>query len=232
MKENLVYMESPLTGKLTLYRKHLFLDASEAHSTLDTVWFRDQLNSDIISQNVDAVCTAVRHYESDIVDYVEVEFFVPEETAATKLGVSVTIFVVFGLIMALIVVASLGIITVSNALHRQKMEAAYPELFFVRDPNTDEIMGPMSRESAVTLKEALYPGMWIDPTTTLMVDPTSPDAETHIEYIITNTPSGWGEPKADENDWMNQIMTMVIVGGVIIAGVMILPHVLRAFQKE
>lgn len=233
--ENLVYMESPLTGKLELYRKHLFLDAAEAHSTLDTIWFRDQLNSDIISQGVDAVCTEVRHYETDIIDYVEVEFFVPELVARAgaekKSLVAVTIFVVVGLIIALIMATAIAIVTVTNALHRQKMDAAYPDLFYVIDPNTGDLLGPMPRESAVTLKEALYPGMWIDPTTTLMVDPNSPDAVTKIAYIINNTPAGWGEPTEYPDDWMNKIMMLLIVGGVIIGGIMVLPHVLRAFRK-
>uniref|UniRef100_A0A6M3M8U4 Uncharacterized protein n=1 Tax=viral metagenome TaxID=1070528 RepID=A0A6M3M8U4_9ZZZZ len=229
---------SPLTGRLTLYQRHDWLGATEGRSVIDVDFFKDDLNNNFYNQNIDAVCTDVRHMSSAIVDFVEVETWVSldslQASGTGKAGIAV-IAVIGALIWKIVIAAVVigAVICVAGfALHTWRMNEAYPNLYFtLPDPETGEVYGPWPRETVATWNASTYPNLWIDPNTTMALDPTDPQFAERKEFIITNTPSGWGEPQSYPFD-LSGIMPYILLGALALGGILILPSLIKAFRSK
>lgn len=227
---------SPVTKKQTIYNLYKYLDLAEGNSVYDTVYAIDLMNSEFYLQGIDAFCAEINQISSEIATWVETHVYIaepPQQAGQIATVDPFTIAQIIGIIKWVIVASVIiggTIIAVKYALHTFKMEEAYPKLYYVENPETGE--GDFyPRETAVTLKEAWYPGMWIDPTTTLMLDPSDPDFEERKKFVILNTPEGWGEPQTYPFDFANIINTLII-GAVVIGGIVIAVKFLPSFLKR
>ena len=225
---------SPVTGRLTLYNEHKFLRAIEPVEAIDTNLLVEETNTELYNQSVDAFTTQARHIQTGILDYVEVTGWVPTEPipegAASLFAIMATITAIVTAKLFALIVGALVFVSVAWVIQGLYMQTAYPKLYYtVADPLTGEIRGPWARESVVTWNQSNYPDYWVDPTTTMVVDPSQPDAQEKINFIIENTPSGWGEPSGG---WTDQIIMLLVVGGLVIGSIIALPYLLRTFKRK
>lgn len=225
---------SPVTGKLTLYNEHKFLSAIEPVSAMDTNLLVNETNVELYSQGIDGFVTEARHISTGIVDYVEVKGWVPDEpipeAGTARLLAPIVVAAIITILKIVIPLVVAGIVFVAAAIVVQGLylQTAYPKLYYTaQDPQTGEIHGPWTREAVVTWNQSNYPDYWVDPTTTMIVDTSQPDAEEKINFIIQNTPSGWGEPSGG---WSDQIIMLLVVGGLVVGSIIALPYILRAFK--
>ena len=224
---------SPITGKLTVYDQVRVLQTAQAGSTVDTVAMTNEVNSQWYYNSIDGYCSNVRHYVSDVADFVEVEAYLPaEDLSQAQFGTTRSLFVIslaFQIIIA-VIVAAVAIIGVLAAY--ASFFPAYPKNFYAKNPTTGNVEA-MTREQAVSANQINYPGMYVDPTTAAVFDPNAPystEFTDFIDWYKKTIPSDWNKP----TDYgIGTIVTYVVYGIVAVASIyVIVKFVVPAFSKK
>lgn len=225
--------ESPVTGRLTVYNLHNFLDLAEGFVSGDPNALRDALNDEYYAQGIDAICNEVKIISHPVATWIQVDNWIPTAAEATASLIASIIMAVAAVII-IIVTGALAILTVGPSIHGWIMEQKYPSLYFtLPDPVTGQINGPWPREKAYSWDTVNYPHLYFDPTTLTALDPSDPDFEEHRDWVILNTPAGWGEPQNGGVDIQGMIM-WIVLGAVVIGGIFLLgpPLVKMITQKD
>lgn len=225
-------LESPVTGRLTTYNLHNFLDLARGFVATDPIALRDALNDEYYTQGIDAICNEVKIISHPVATWIQVDNWIPTEAEATaRLLPSIVMAVAAILIVMLAGVAA--IMTVGPSIHAWIMEQRYPHFYYtLADPVTGVKHGPWPREQVYSWDIANYPDLWIDPTTLTAIDPNDPDFEEKRDWIILNTPEGWGEPQNGGIDFQGMIM-WIVLGAVVVGGIFLLgPSLIKMVTKR
>lgn len=229
-----VTLESPLTGRLTVYQPHRYLTLADGPAYVDTDQLLINLNNEFYTQNIDTIAHEAKTYVGAEATFVEVSLYVAESSATAGpegrlLVVSIAILV--GILLVAIMAVGLTIYTVGNAFHTWQMEKAFPKMFYTMpDPDTGEIYGPWPRETVLTWNASHYPNFWFDPNTTLGFDPSQPDFEDKRDWVLVNTPPGWGE--AQEWGGFGELINWIIFGALALGGIYVAVKLLPGFIKR
>ena len=70
-------MVSPITGQTQIYTLVNYLTALSPDSQIDSIAARNYINQQFITQNIDAVCAQVKHIQTNIISYAQVDNWIP-----------------------------------------------------------------------------------------------------------------------------------------------------------
>ena len=206
-----ITLASPVTGQLTVYSQNKLLHSVQANSVIDVTDVKNQINNEFYANGIDGFCTDIRHYVSDVADFVDTEIYLPEPD--TALGVYKAPFPAIPLIIQIIILiiaatvaVVIGVSALGNFLRPERPKLWAP------NPNTGEIE-LMDRETAVSALQIANPGMYVNPNTGAVVDPTQPGAQTYIDWYNENLPADWMQTPGTD---FGGIITIIVVG---VAGV-------------
>ncbi|MBA7493692.1 hypothetical protein ES702_04254 [subsurface metagenome] len=225
-------MRSPITGDLQVYVLTNSFGPYGGHSTegLDPAEAKASLNEYYQTQEIDAVCDKVKVISSPVVDYVLVDNWLPGQAMTLSDG---TVTFVIPVIIVVAVKAALALIihylvplAVVVAIAWAFKEYVYEPMMYPKHFYAYDSTGPYTREEAYTYNAAQNPGMYVDPGTTIVIDPTLPGAEEWIEYIKSYTPPGWGLPS------IGNIVPILIIGAVIVGVIVLGPPLLDMLKRE
>lgn len=229
---------SPITGNLTVYELSSFLQLADGPITFDTAAARNTLTNEYYTQGVDAVCNEVKYIASTTATWVQVDNWVPSapvlkagiETLEPVSAIIAAIIIILKIIIP-IIVAGIVIAGVAWVVGNIYMAAAYPRIYYTMpDPTTGKPNGPWTREEVLSWNAANYPTLWFDPNTTMGFDPSDPNFQQKKDWVILNTPSGWGQPFG--GDILGGLIPIIaIIGGIVIVAI-VLPPIIRYATKR
>ena len=225
-------MRSPITGNLQVYILTNSFGPYGGHSTagLDPTQAKTSLNEHYQTQGIDAVCDNVKVISSPVVDYVLVDNWVPGQAMTLSDG---TVTFVIPIIIVIAVKAALAFIihylvplAVAVAIAWAFKEYVYDPIMYPKHFYAYDGTGPYTRDEAFTYNTAHNPDMYVDPGTTIVIDPTLLGAEEWIEYLKSYTPPGWDGLAIPD---IGKILIVVaVIAGVIVLG----PPLLDLLKKR
>lgn len=218
-------MRSPITGNLQVYILTNSFGPYDGRSTegLDPTQAKNSLNEYYQTQGIDAICDNVKVISSSVVDYVLVDNWLPGQALKLSDG---TVTLVIPIIIVVAVKAALAFIihylvplAIAVAIAWAFKEYVYDPIMYPKHFYAYDGTGPYTREEAYTYNAAHNPDKYVDPGTTIVIDPTLPGAEEWIEYIKSYDPWAAGP------DITTILLIVAAIAGVIILG----PPLIRAF---
>lgn len=221
-------LDDPSTETLTVYELY---EADQAYAPVpvDTSAVTNGINNEFAVQNVDAVVVSTKTVTTNAGMWVQVKHYVATQTVSasgqvTALEVGALSLCFIAILTILLTMVMSYAYSMVMAYFKQEQDMSYPKVHYVKNPSTGKVEGPFSEEQAYTLKQAYYPGKWIEPVTDSILDPNDPNFEEHKKFILETTPPDWGEPEA-YGGWI----TMIVIGAIAVAGIYLVAKVVPAF---
>lgn len=212
-----VTLVSPVTGQLTTYARNKMLQAAKPRSAVDTIVVINQVNDECYAQGIDGWCSDVRHYSNDVVDYVEFETYLPEESLGElNLGgnrATLAMPVIISILAAVIA----GIVAIWAVACTLKYYGILPEKpkIWAPNPSTGDIE-LMNWETGISALQLANPNMYVDPNTGAVFNPNTPGFSEFIQYYDSNLPDDW----LQQPEWsLGSMVTVAVIGIAAVAAI-------------